>query len=93
MTNKPTDAVAYKGGKFFDVGSDYEIKVFRNVVPSTVDFQRGTVIFGLNDSHLQLIRGGLNYKPGRRIESAERRFQQQGVGLLIRHHPMQVAGH
>ena len=54
-------AVAIEGGKFVAVG-DAE-HVMRHRVPTTqvVDLDGRTVIPGLNDSHMHLIRGGLNY--------------------------------
>ncbi|MGO2452803.1 amidohydrolase [Pseudomonas taetrolens] len=54
-------AVAIKDGKFVAVGSDAEAMAFRNDATQLVDLQGRTVIPGLNDSHLHLIRGGLNY--------------------------------
>jgi len=54
-------AIAIEGGKFVAVG-DAE-HVMRHRVPTTqvVDLDGRTVIPGLNDSHMHLIRGGLNY--------------------------------
>lgn len=54
-------AVAIKDGKFAAVGSDAEAMVLRGDATQVVDLQGRTVIPGLNDSHLHLIRGGLNY--------------------------------
>ena len=54
-------AVAIKDGKFVAVGSDAEAMAFRGTATQIVDLQGRTVIPGLNDSHLHLIRGGLNY--------------------------------
>ncbi len=59
---KPTaTAVAIKDGKFIAVGNDGEAMAFRGGSTRVVDLQKRTVIPGLNDSHLHLIRGGLNY--------------------------------
>lgn len=55
------NAVAIKGGKFVAVGSDAEVLAFRGEATRMVDLQGRTVIPGLNDSHIHLIRGGLNY--------------------------------
>jgi predicted amidohydrolase YtcJ len=54
-------AVAIQDGKFLAVGDIDE--VMRHSTPSArvIDLQGRTVIPGLNDSHLHLIRGGLNY--------------------------------
>ncbi|HWV11513.1 MAG TPA: amidohydrolase, partial [Pseudomonas sp.] len=54
-------AVAIKDGKFVAVGSDAEAMALRTAATRVVDLQKRTVIPGLNDSHLHLIRGGLNY--------------------------------
>ncbi|WP_148057498.1 amidohydrolase family protein, partial [Pseudomonas brassicacearum] len=54
-------AVAIKDGRFIAVGSDVEAMALRGSATKVVDLQKRTVIPGLNDSHLHLIRGGLNY--------------------------------
>ncbi|WP_339510232.1 amidohydrolase [Pseudomonas sp. RL_15y_Pfl2_60] len=54
-------AVAIKDGRFVAVGSDAEAMALRSSTTQVVDLQRRTVVPGLNDSHLHLIRGGLNY--------------------------------
>ncbi|MGE8361014.1 amidohydrolase family protein [Pseudomonas sp.] len=54
-------AVAIKDGKFVAVGSDAEAMALRTDATRVIDLQRRTVVPGLNDSHLHLIRGGLNY--------------------------------
>jgi predicted amidohydrolase YtcJ len=54
-------AVAIKDGRFIAVGSDAEAMALRGSATKVVDLQKRTVIPGLNDSHLHLIRGGLNY--------------------------------
>lgn len=59
--NPRAKAVAIKDGKFVAVGSDAEAMVFRGASTQIIDLQGRTVIPGLNDSHLHLIRGGLNY--------------------------------
>lgn len=59
---KPTaTAVAIKDGKFIAVGNEAEIMQFADADTQIVDVQGTTGIPGLNDSHLHLIRGGLNY--------------------------------
>jgi predicted amidohydrolase YtcJ len=54
-------AVAVKGGKFATTGNDDEI--LRERAPNTrvIDLGGRRVVPGLNDSHLHLIRGGLNF--------------------------------
>lgn len=59
--NPRATAVAIKDGKFVAVGNDAEAMAFRSENTQIVDLQGRTVIPGLNDSHLHLIRGGLNY--------------------------------
>jgi predicted amidohydrolase YtcJ len=54
-------AVAIKDGRFLTVGSDQEILAYRGATTQVIDLGGRTVIPGLNDSHLHIIRGGLNY--------------------------------
>src|SRR5262245_22129758 len=54
-------AVAVKGGKLLAVGSDGELLKRRGATTRVVDVGGRTVIPGLNDTHLHLIRGGLNF--------------------------------
>jgi hypothetical protein len=54
-------AVAIKDGKIVAVGSESWVMNFANDQTQQVDLKGHTVIPGLNDSHLHLIRGGLNY--------------------------------
>jgi len=55
------DALAIRDGKFLAVGSDREVMRFRDQGTKLIDLRKRTVIPGLNDSHLHLIRGGLNF--------------------------------
>lgn len=59
--NPLATAVAIKDGKFLAVGSEAEVMQFAGDDTRVVDLQGHTGIPGLNDSHLHLIRGGLNY--------------------------------
>ncbi|WP_082806429.1 amidohydrolase [Aquipseudomonas alcaligenes] len=54
-------AVAIHQGRFVAVGNDAEVMALRSASTRVIDLQKRTVIPGLNDSHLHLIRGGLNY--------------------------------
>lgn len=54
-------AVAIHQGRFVAVGSDAEVMSLRGSATQVIDLHKRTVIPGLNDSHLHLIRGGLNY--------------------------------
>jgi predicted amidohydrolase YtcJ len=54
-------AVAIKDGKFLAVGSDSDVMPLRADDTTLIDLKKRRVIPGLNDSHIHLIRGGLNY--------------------------------
>ncbi|KTT05357.1 amidohydrolase [Pseudomonas oryzihabitans] len=54
-------AVAIKDGVFIAVGSDSAAMAHRGPATQVVDLRGRRAIPGLNDSHLHLIRGGLNY--------------------------------
>lgn len=54
-------AIRIKDGIVSDIGSDEQIKKLADPGTSTIDLKQRRVIPGLNDSHLHLIRGGLNY--------------------------------
>src|SRR5262245_6920895 len=55
------EAVAIEGDKFTAVGTSAEVLRQRGPKTLVIDTGARTVIPGLNDSHLHLIRGGLNY--------------------------------
>ncbi len=59
--NPLADAVAISGGTFLAVGGSAEVMRHRGEHTPVIDLGGRTVIPGLNDSHLHLIRGGLNY--------------------------------
>ena len=54
-------AIGIKDGIVSAIGSDDEIKKLAGKDTPTIDLKQRRVIPGLNDSHLHLIRGGLNY--------------------------------
>ncbi|RED22683.1 hypothetical protein BD847_3313 [Flavobacterium cutihirudinis] len=54
-------AVAIKDGKFIAVGNDNDIMSFSSEETKIIDLQNKRVVPGINDSHIHLIRGGLNY--------------------------------
>ncbi len=60
-TKPQASAVAIKDGKFLAVGDIEEVMRHRTASSRIIDLNGRTVIPGLNDSHLHLIRGGLNY--------------------------------
>jgi predicted amidohydrolase YtcJ len=55
------DAVLIANGRFAAVGTADEIMRRRDAATTVVDLQGRTVIPGLVDTHLHVIRGGLNY--------------------------------
>src|SRR2546429_9236125 len=55
------EAVAIQDGKIVAAGADDEIVRLRGPNTTVVDLKGRTVIPGLNDSHLHVIRGGLNF--------------------------------
>lgn len=59
--NPLADAVAIADGKILAAGSHDRIMSFAADGTQIIDLKGHTVIPGLNDSHLHLIRGGLNY--------------------------------
>lgn len=59
--DKKISAVAIKNKRFFKLGSDKEILGLKNDSTKVIDLNRKIVIPGLNDSHIHLIRGGLNF--------------------------------
>ena len=54
-------AVAIKDGKFIAVGNDSDVMEFAAEETKIIDLQNKRVVPGINDSHIHLIRGGLNY--------------------------------
>ncbi len=59
--NPQASAVAIQDGKFLAVGDTDEVMRHRREGSEVIDLGGRTVIPGLNDSHIHLIRGGLNY--------------------------------
>ncbi|MBI5376533.1 MAG: amidohydrolase [Candidatus Schekmanbacteria bacterium] len=54
-------AAAIKNGRFMAVGDAKEINVYAGPDTQIIDLKGRTVIPGLNDSHIHVIRGGLNF--------------------------------
>ncbi|MFH6991096.1 amidohydrolase [Flavobacterium sp. FlaQc-48] len=54
-------AVAIKDGKFIAVGNDSSVMEFASEETKIIDLHNKRVVPGINDSHIHLIRGGLNY--------------------------------
>ncbi|WP_156293770.1 amidohydrolase [Serratia oryzae] len=59
--NPTAQAVAIKDGKFVAVGSENDVMQHAGPETQVIDLHGHTAVPGLNDSHLHLIRGGLNY--------------------------------
>lgn len=59
--DKKISAVAIKNNRFLKFGSDKEILNLKNGKTNVIDLKQKVVIPGLNDSHIHLIRGGLNF--------------------------------
>ncbi len=54
-------AVAIADGRFIAVGSEHEVMEHKGAATKLIDVKGKTVIPGLNDSHIHVIRGGLNF--------------------------------
>ncbi len=54
-------AIAVANGRILKVGSDKDVMATKDTETEVIDLKQARVIPGLIDSHLHLIRGGLNY--------------------------------
>ena len=54
-------AVAIKDGQFIAIGSDADVMKLSGSHTKLVDLKQKRVVPGINDSHIHLIRGGLNF--------------------------------
>ncbi|RJG51745.1 amidohydrolase [Sphingobium terrigena] len=59
--NPMAEAVAIRGGKFLAVGSELEVRAAAAPDATVIDAKGRRLIPGLIDSHIHVIRGGLNY--------------------------------
>ena len=59
--NPQADAAAIRDGRFVAVGTEREVMALAGPQTRRVDLKRRRVIPGLIDSHMHIIRGGLNY--------------------------------
>jgi predicted amidohydrolase YtcJ len=59
--NTSTEAVSIADGRFFSVGSARDVEATAGATTKRIDLQGRRVIPGLIDSHMHIIRGGLNY--------------------------------
>jgi predicted amidohydrolase YtcJ len=60
-SNPECSAIAVRDGKILATGDEAKVLAYRNAATNVIDLQGRRVIPGLNDSHLHLIRGGLNF--------------------------------
>lgn len=60
-SNPQADAVAIKDGRFVAVGPEREVMAFAGSGAKVLDLKGRRAIPGLIDSHMHIIRGGLNY--------------------------------
>src|ERR1700719_1441215 len=60
-SNASPDAVAIADGRFLSVGRVRDVEATAGATTKRVDLQGRRVIPGLIDSHMHIIRGGLNY--------------------------------
>ena len=61
VTNPSPEAVAISDGKISAVGDVSTLMLLASAKTKVIDLHGRRVVPGLNDSHLHLIRGGLNY--------------------------------
>jgi len=66
--NEITEAIAIQGGKVLSTGSLPEVRRKAGATVEELDLGGRTVIPGLNDSHIHLIRGGLSFNQELRWE-------------------------
>lgn len=60
-TNPNPEAVAIAGGRFLGVGSERDMRALAGPTTQIVDLGGRRAVPGLIDSHMHIIRGGLNY--------------------------------
>jgi predicted amidohydrolase YtcJ len=59
--NPDPQAVAITGGRFSAVGDERDIRALQGPETTVIDLRGRRIIPGLIDSHMHIIRGGLNY--------------------------------
>ncbi|WP_255258111.1 amidohydrolase family protein [Bacillus sp. AFS018417] len=60
IANPMATAVAIRGDRFLAVGNDSNVMQYKGSSTKVIDANKRLLIPGLNDSHIHLIRGGLN---------------------------------
>ncbi|MDQ2081683.1 amidohydrolase [Xanthobacteraceae bacterium Astr-EGSB] len=81
-TNPQADAVAIRDGRFVAVGATADVMAHAGPATRKVDLGGRRVIPGLIDSHMHIIRGGLNYNMELRWDGV--RSLAQAMGMLKR---------
>ncbi|SFJ54120.1 hypothetical protein SAMN05216304_109112 [Bosea sp. OK403] len=61
QTNPNPQAVAIAGGRFIGAGSEHEMRALAGPDTGIIDLGGRRAVPGLIDSHMHIIRGGLNY--------------------------------
>ena len=72
-------AAAMEGGRFILAGTDEEVMAARGAGTRVIDLGGRTAIPGLIDSHLHLIRGGLNYNLELRWDGVPSLYEALGL--------------
>lgn len=80
--NPDAAAVAIKDGRFIAVGSEADVAPFKGTKTKAIDLKGRRVIPGLNDSHIHVIRGGLNYNLELRWEDVK--SLKEGLRLIAK---------
>ena len=85
-------AVAIAEGRIMETGDERTILKLAGATTQIIDLKGYTVIPGLNDSHIHVIRGGLNYNMELRWDGvpslADRPADAQGTGAAHTARPM-----
>ncbi len=69
-SNRQAQAVAVKSGKFIKVGSNTEIQTLIQPDTKVIDANGKTLIPGLNDAHIHMVRAGMYWKYEVRLDEA-----------------------
>ena len=69
-SNQQAQAVAIRSGKFIKVGSNNEIQALINKETKIIDAKGKTLIPGLNDAHIHMVRAGMYWKYEVRLDEA-----------------------
>ncbi len=80
--NPNPEAVAIRDGRFVGVGSEREVRALAGPYTEIVDLGGRRAVPGLIDSHMHIIRGGLNYNMELRWDGV--RSLAQGMEMLKR---------